>query len=90
MRLSWLPASLGLLDHFTRVVPDMYPKAYRWVAEMQEVAAFAGSDAATRDIYDAIAALYAALAQDVAGSRERVGALDAFLASATNRTGSKD
>ncbi len=31
-----------LLAQFRRQVPGMYPKAYRWVAEMQEVAAFAG------------------------------------------------
>jgi 3-hydroxyisobutyrate dehydrogenase-like beta-hydroxyacid dehydrogenase len=68
-----------LLKHLTRSVPDMYPKAYRWVAEMQEIAAFAGEDAPTRDIYTAIAALYAGLAQDAAGPKQEVGALDAFL-----------
>ena len=51
-----------LLKYITRSVPDMYPKAYRWVAEMQEVAAFVSDDAATRDIYTGIAALYDSLA----------------------------
>ncbi len=68
-----------LLAYLTRSVPDMYPKAYRWVAEMQEIAAFAGENAATRGIYTAIAALYDGLAQDAAGPRHDVAALDAFL-----------
>jgi 3-hydroxyisobutyrate dehydrogenase-like beta-hydroxyacid dehydrogenase len=68
-----------LLKYVTRSVPDMYPKAYRWVAEMQEIAAFAGEDTATRDIYAAIAALYDRLAQDAAGPKQEIGALDTFL-----------
>ena len=68
-----------LLKYLTRSVPDMYPKAYRWVAEMQEIAAFAGEDGPTRDVYTGIAALYADLAQDAAGPKREVGALDAFL-----------
>ena len=62
-----------------RSVPRMYSKAYRWVAEMDEIAAFAGEDAATRGIYSSIAALYEALAQDQAGPKQDVEALDAFL-----------
>ena len=69
----------NLLAWVTRSVPGMYPKAYRWVAEMEEIAAFAGDDAATRQIYQGIAALYARLAQDEAGPRQEIGALDAFL-----------
>ena len=68
-----------LLKYLTRSVPDMYPKAYRWVAEMQEIAAFASENAPTRDIYIGIAALYAELAQDAAGPKQEIGALDAFL-----------
>ena len=67
-----------LLKYVTRSVPDMYPKAYRWVAEMREIAAFAGEDAATRNIYTAIAALYDRLAQDAAGPRQEIDALDGF------------
>ncbi len=69
-----------LLTWFKRQVPGMYPKAYRWVAEMQEIAAFAGEDAATREIYTGIAALYERLAQDHAGAKQETGALDVFLA----------
>lgn len=68
-----------LLRYFSHSVPDMYPKAYRWVAEMQEIAAFAGEDAATRQIYTGIAGLYERLAQDAAGARQEIVALDTFL-----------
>ena len=69
----------NLLAWITRSVPGMYPKAYRWVAEMEEIAAFAGEDAPTRQIYQGIAGLYARLAQDEAGPKQEIGALDAFL-----------
>ena len=68
-----------LLAWLGKAVPGMYPKAYRWVAEMQEIAAFAGEDPATQAIYHGIAALYENLAQDQAGPQRDTGALDAFL-----------
>ncbi len=68
-----------LLAWLSKAVPGMYPKAYRWVAEMQEIAAFAGEDPATQEIYRGIAALYESLAQDQAGPQRDIGALDAFL-----------
>ena len=70
------PELLAWLD---KAVPGMYPKAYRWVAEMQEIAAFAGEDAATQEIYGGIAALYERLARDQAGPQRETGALDDFL-----------
>ena len=68
-----------LLRMFGTSVPAMYPKAYRWVAEMEEIAAFAGEDAATREIYTGIARLYETLAADYAGEKQDVAALDNFL-----------
>lgn len=29
---------------FSKGIPDMYPKAYRWVAETDEIASFLGAD----------------------------------------------
>ena len=69
----------NLLAGLQRSVPNMYSKAYRWVAEMEEIAAFAGEDAATRQIYQGLAALYEGLARDQAGAQQDIGALDAFL-----------
>jgi L-threonate 2-dehydrogenase len=69
----------ALLAWFRRSVPGMYSKAYRWVAEMEEVATFAGEDAATRQIYQGIAVLYEQRAADHAGPQQDIGALNAFL-----------
>jgi 3-hydroxyisobutyrate dehydrogenase-like beta-hydroxyacid dehydrogenase len=79
-----LHAELGhslkpLLTWFERQVPGMYPKAYRWVAEMQEVADFLKDDPETARAYQAIADLYERLATDFAGERREIAALDAFL-----------
>jgi hypothetical protein len=41
----------------------MFPKAYRWVAEMEEIAAFLDGDAAGQQIYRGMALLYQRLAQ---------------------------
>ena len=46
------PALLGWL---TRQVPRMYPKAYRWVAEMEEIAGFIGAPDAGGTMLDGAA-----------------------------------
>ncbi|MFL9827477.1 DUF1932 domain-containing protein [Rhodoplanes sp. SY1] len=45
-----------------RQVPAMFPKAYRFVAEMEEIADFLHTDRPACEIYHAIARLYARLA----------------------------
>lgn len=73
--LSSQPALAGWL---TRQMPKMYSKAYRWVAEMEEIAAFVGEDPAAREYFEAAAALYRRIAADWDGARDETGALDAF------------
>jgi 3-hydroxyisobutyrate dehydrogenase-like beta-hydroxyacid dehydrogenase len=68
-----------LLEWARTAVPRMFPRAYRWVAEMEEIAAFAGDDPATRQIYQGIARLYERLAADVAGANADTRALLEFL-----------
>jgi 3-hydroxyisobutyrate dehydrogenase-like beta-hydroxyacid dehydrogenase len=68
-----------LLAWLRRQMPAMYSKAYRWVAEMDEIAAFAGEDTPSYDIYAGIADLYDRIAADEAGPRADVDTLDAFL-----------
>lgn len=51
-----------LLAWLARQVPRMYPKAYRWVAEMEEIAAFAAADPAAAQLYQGLARLYERLA----------------------------
>jgi len=53
-----------LLAWLTRQVPRMYPKAYRWVAEMQEIRHFLGEGSPAGDMFDAVARLYEDIAAD--------------------------
>ena len=68
-----------LLARFASTLPDMVPKAYRWVAEMREIAAFLEGDQAGSAVFEGIAALYARIALDASGGREEVGAIEAFV-----------
>jgi putative dehydrogenase len=52
-----------MLAHFRNSIPRMYDKAYRWVAEMEEISDFLERTPPSRDIYAAIARLYAHLAE---------------------------
>ena len=70
------PALLGWLD---RQMPQMFSKAYRWVAEMEEIAAFVADDPAARKIFDAHAEHYARLAKDFDGPQQEVRALTEFV-----------
>lgn len=49
-------SQLPVLQRITRQVPDMLPKAYRWVGEMEEISAFVGSGEG--DIHRGLARLY--------------------------------
>lgn len=70
----------ALTAWLTRQVPNMYAKAYRWVAEMEEIAGFVGEDAASRQMFDATAQLYERIAEDEAGEKKETAALTRFLA----------
>ena len=68
----------ALLAYLTRSVPAMFSKAYRWVAEMEEIASFLGEDA-ERDMYEGTAALYERLASDFDGSKTEIDTLAKFF-----------
>jgi 3-hydroxyisobutyrate dehydrogenase-like beta-hydroxyacid dehydrogenase len=68
----------ALFNWLTRQTPNMYSKAYRWVAEMQEIAQFVGEDPAARQFYQGAAQLYERLAADYDGEHKEIAALDAF------------
>src|SRR5271165_3506370 len=51
-----------MLARFREGIPRMYDKAYRWVAEMQEISDFLEQNPPSHDIYAAIARLYDYLA----------------------------
>ena len=72
-----------MLARFREGIPRMYDKAYRWVAEMEEISDFLEQSPPSRDIYAAIARLYADLAEAEAekepGPDNAVRALDRVL-----------
>jgi len=70
-----------LLGYLTRQVPEMYSKAYRWVAELEEISDFVGKDHPEHAMLDAAAQLYERIAKDVEGEKKEVGEMDAFLKS---------
>jgi L-threonate 2-dehydrogenase len=70
------PALLGFL---TRQVPGMYSKAYRWVAELDEISTFVGKDHQEHAMLEAAARFYERIAKDVDGEKQEVGELDKFI-----------
>ena len=71
------PALFGWL---TRQMPKMPDKAYRWVAEMEEIATFVGEDPAATQFYLGAAKLYERIAADLEGAHKETDALNAFCA----------
>jgi hypothetical protein len=57
----------------------MYSKAYRWVAELDEIAAFVGEEFAENEMLGAAARLYERIAADVENGKDEIGVLDRFL-----------
>jgi putative dehydrogenase len=70
-----------LLAWLTRQTPNMYAKAYRWVAELDEIAAFVGEDRPEHEMLAAAARLYERIAEDFEDGKKEAGALDKFLKS---------
>ena len=68
-----------MLAQFRQQLPMMPAKAYRWIAEMQEIAGFVGDDPAARELYEGAAHFYQRIAEDFSGDQKDVAALRAFL-----------
>jgi 3-hydroxyisobutyrate dehydrogenase-like beta-hydroxyacid dehydrogenase len=71
-----------LLAWLGRQMPKMPAKAYRWVAEMEEIAQFQDDDPAARDIYLGIARFYEQIAAAVAEPKpgDAIAQLNEFCA----------
>ena len=74
-----------LLRRFGSALPGMVPKAYRWVAEMREIAAFLGDGSEGAAAYEAFARLYDRIAADATGDKRDVAVLEAFAKAASER-----
>jgi len=68
--LAWLKSYLG----------TMPPKAYRWVAEMHEIADFVGDDPSGHELYVGAAHFYEQFARDFETDKEADAALKKFFA----------
>ena len=68
-----------MLARFREGIPRMYDKAYRWVAEMEEIAGFVGEDEAGNQIFSGAADLYDRIAEDFDAAKAETGALTKFL-----------
>jgi len=64
---------------FKRGLALMPPKAYRWVAEMHEIAGFVGEDPTAHELYEGAAHFYERIAEDFDGDKKDVAALAEFL-----------
>jgi putative dehydrogenase len=65
LRLELARTQPQFLTRIDRFVPAMYPKAYRWVAEMEQIAAFIDDPSAGSTIYEGAARLFEAIAADL-------------------------
>jgi L-threonate 2-dehydrogenase len=68
-----------MLGWFKRALGTMPPKAYRWVAEMHEIAGFVGDDPTAHELYEGAAHFYERIAEDFETDKKDVAALSAFL-----------
>jgi 3-hydroxyisobutyrate dehydrogenase-like beta-hydroxyacid dehydrogenase len=71
-----------ILARLERGLPGMFHKAYRWVAEMEEIAAFLGNRQNGAQIYSGAARLYEQITAQVNGKaadRSLLAALQSFL-----------
>jgi L-threonate 2-dehydrogenase len=69
----------ALLASLARKIPDMLPKAYRWVAEMQEISQFVTPEAGG-DIYAGASQIYDRVARAMASDAAELEALRSFFA----------
>ncbi len=73
-----------ILRRLARQIPAMFPKAYRWIAEMNEIAQFLGDDNRGALLYRGAASLYEriAAANSASGKSEDIRTLSDFCAAA--------
>jgi 3-hydroxyisobutyrate dehydrogenase-like beta-hydroxyacid dehydrogenase len=68
-----------LFPWLKRQLSMMPPKAYRWVAEMHEIAGFVADDPAARELYEGAARFYERFAEDFEADKKDTSALTGFL-----------
>lgn len=79
LKVELAESQAELLRRLGHSIPDMFPKAYRWVAEMEEIAEFLGADDPAALIFKGMAGLFQTIADDRNGSRELIATLERML-----------
>jgi len=79
LRAELAESQPALTAWFDRMVPAMYGKAYRWVAELDEIASFVGEEFAEHAMLNAAARFYQRIADDSVGKKDEVAVLERFL-----------
>jgi 3-hydroxyisobutyrate dehydrogenase-like beta-hydroxyacid dehydrogenase len=74
-----------LVKSFSRSIPEMFSKAYRFDGEMQEISTHTGR-ASSAEVYRGIAKFYEEIGRDFAGPKSDIATLDAFVKSLAART----
>jgi len=69
----------ALLAFLIKMTPPMYSKAYRWVAELDEIAAFVDDDHPENVMLEGAARLYDRIARDFESGKVEIGELDKFI-----------
>jgi 3-hydroxyisobutyrate dehydrogenase-like beta-hydroxyacid dehydrogenase len=64
-------------------VPSMYPKAYRWVGEMLEIAEFLGPGNPAATVFRGMADVFASFAEDLEGEGEIIDSVNEALGFST-------
>jgi L-threonate 2-dehydrogenase len=70
----------NMLVFLQRSIPAMFPKAYRWVAEMEQIAGYTGDESKGAAIYEGAARLYERIAAEFEDDQpsKRLSALTSF------------
>jgi len=79
LRIELSRTQPGFLARLERSIPDMFPKAYRWVAEMEQIGEFIGDDREGANIYKGAASLFEWIATELnSGDSRAIDALADF------------
>jgi 3-hydroxyisobutyrate dehydrogenase-like beta-hydroxyacid dehydrogenase len=75
-----------VLARYATALPDMIPKAYRWVAEMREIAGFLGPDDPANLIFEGAARLFEHIATEQVRGGKDIDRINAFAEMARQST----
>jgi 3-hydroxyisobutyrate dehydrogenase-like beta-hydroxyacid dehydrogenase len=79
LKFELAESQVPLQSWLNRQMPAMYGKAYRWVAELDEIAGFVGEEFPEHAMFNASARLYERIAADLDGRKDEIEILDTYV-----------